>query len=403
MCVVRQLCVTALAAVALAAPLIAQSGGLETGDFHRAAAAPEVVAAAQLMMRHGEMPLNDPLVLLEGVLDRVAKKLNTTIRIPRPVVLRGTECGKVNAFYSSSPYPTVTVCHELARTFDRTIRASGPSVPVVTVGLGFDLVVRHEVGHAIIDVLGLPILGREEDVADQFAFWSLVTDTTESFDIKLRAVAALGGAIVTTTMGDWNVGAALAGTHELGLQRAANFDCWLNGYAAVIGHDAPFPDEVPSRNVAECRAEYERLASSWRRLLGSHLIRSTTTVEPPRSTITVDAPRLPTTVLQSQGPVGTARSTLPEVWEVTIRPRLLSGPGADGHLQVSGKSSQSGFSEASFVINADGSVGNVEVLNPPSQDVAAATLAAVARRRYSPALMGGAPVPVHYKQLFVFP
>ena len=80
----------------------------------------------------------------------------------------------------------------------------------------------HEVGHALIDILALPITGREEDVADQMATFLLIggkegmiLDAAESFytDLSTIQVADL----------------PFEDVHSLDPQRFFNILCWTYG------------------------------------------------------------------------------------------------------------------------------------------------------------------------------
>jgi Putative metallopeptidase len=92
--------------------------------------------------------------------------------------LRTVGCdGVSNAWYqkpapgSSNP-PSVNVCYEYIAEIQQ-------SMPPGTMPAGinpmnammgqFFYVFAHETGHAMFDVLGVPVMGREEDAADNFA------------------------------------------------------------------------------------------------------------------------------------------------------------------------------------------------------------------------------------------
>jgi Putative metallopeptidase len=85
----------------------------------------------------------------------------------------------------------------------------------------------HEMGHALVDVLRLPITGKEEDAVDQLSTLILA----ESDDQGEGEDAALNGAIWFFLTGSENeiTESAFADEHSLGQQRFYNIACWVYG------------------------------------------------------------------------------------------------------------------------------------------------------------------------------
>ena len=93
------------------------------------------------------------------------------LKLPITLRLRTMQCGEVNAFYDPAD-SSINLCYEfVADIEDRAPRATTPE------GITRDEVIvgqivgtlLHEGGHAISNLLRLPVLGREEDTADQIA------------------------------------------------------------------------------------------------------------------------------------------------------------------------------------------------------------------------------------------
>jgi len=100
------------------------------------------------------------------------------LRLPRPLLLRTAGCdGVSNAWYDSEDH-SVTVCYEylfdLARHAPKETTAAGVTPQDALIGPTAE-VFLHEVGHALFDLLEIPLLGREEDAADQVAAYVLVS------------------------------------------------------------------------------------------------------------------------------------------------------------------------------------------------------------------------------------
>ena len=108
------------------------------------------------------------------VLERFREFLSP-LRLPRVLLLKVEGCdGEINAWYTDD---AVTVCYEyldniLQNAPEQTTPAGVMRTDAI-IGPVLD-VFLHEVGHAVFDYNQVPILGREEDAADQFAAYILL-------------------------------------------------------------------------------------------------------------------------------------------------------------------------------------------------------------------------------------
>ena len=101
---------------------------------------------------------------------KLAPGLDKMFRFPRPLTITFEECGTVNAFYDPKAH-AVRLCHEI---FDDTVKrftADGQSSAEAVKKMRGTLVFVffHELSHALVGELGLPITGRGEDAADELA------------------------------------------------------------------------------------------------------------------------------------------------------------------------------------------------------------------------------------------
>ncbi|MBK9088262.1 MAG: hypothetical protein IPL90_04110 [Holophagales bacterium] len=109
------------------------------------------------------------------VLEQLAEVL-AVVRLPRPLTLRFAGCdGTSNAWYEPED-GSVTFCYEYLADLRKAAVAGKPGR--VTLQEAIDgptvFVLLHETGHAVFDLLDVPILGREEDAADAFAAITLL-------------------------------------------------------------------------------------------------------------------------------------------------------------------------------------------------------------------------------------
>ena len=104
---------------------------------------------------------------------RVLKRLQeflSPFRLPRTLQVSLAGCdGEADAFYSDD---AITICYEYIDELWKRMPAEKTAtgiMPIDTiVGPFFDTSL-HEFAHALFDMLDLPVLGREEDAADQVA------------------------------------------------------------------------------------------------------------------------------------------------------------------------------------------------------------------------------------------
>ncbi len=196
-------------------------------------------------------------------LDTIAARLNDSLRIPRTIVLETAHCEEPNASYDSNTH-RVTLCYELFKSLSDRFTKSPGGEYLVTGTVVFALM--HELGHALVDVLELPITGREEDAVDQLATILLLQQGAPGDSLAFGAV----GWFVTNARRSVPDDLAFADDHGLDSQRVYNIICWI--YAR---DPARYPEIVtdgwlPEHRRDKCPAEFRRLAESWRRILAPY-------------------------------------------------------------------------------------------------------------------------------------
>ena len=195
-------------------------------------------------------------------LEDIAAALNGLFILPEPVAMRFEECGEPNAFYEPAAR-AILVCFELVDELDRIFARDDDVDRAVNDALLFTIL--HEAGHALIDVLQLPVAGREEDAADQLAAIILVDGTPEG------VVAAINGVRGLPEDAPELDESALAGEHSLTSQRYYNVLCLIYGSDPDMYVGWAEDGTLPLERAARCPAEYERTLTSWQRLLGPAL------------------------------------------------------------------------------------------------------------------------------------
>ena len=123
----------------------------------------------------------------------------------------------------------------------------------------------HEVGHALVDVLDIPIAGREEDAVDQLAAVMLVDGSDEGSE------AAVNGASGLATDEEELDELTFADDHALGSQRFFNVLCLVYGEDPQAYSGWVSDGTLPGERAEGCEAEYEHVSRSWDRLLEPYL------------------------------------------------------------------------------------------------------------------------------------
>lgn len=198
-----------------------------------------------------------------GLLQELAAGLNTIFVLPRDISLRYAECDEANAFYDADSFE-ILMCLELMQGMAEILDGQFEDEETARDALAgaYLATALHEVGHALVHVLEIPVTGREEDAVDQLAAWMLIkADDVDS---------VLGAAAVHYTDEDL-AEADLSGEHALDGQRYFNMVCWAYGSDPENSQALIEQWELPPERAAQCADEYKQLDRSWTRLLAGHL------------------------------------------------------------------------------------------------------------------------------------
>ncbi|MGB3544588.1 DUF4344 domain-containing metallopeptidase [Rubrivirga sp.] len=194
-------------------------------------------------------------------LETVVQRLNAAYPLPQNVSVSFEECGQPNAFYNPSA-GAVSFCYEMMDYMSRVLGEQvGPERLTEAIDGAYRFIMLHEVGHALTHQLDLPITGREEDVADQFATLALIRQGDKGAQSAIDGVLALQGRS--------EFGASdYAGEHSLGPQRLYNVACWVFGsdpdkYIGLVNDDGG----LPVARARRCPGEFAQMEKSFDRLL----------------------------------------------------------------------------------------------------------------------------------------
>jgi Putative metallopeptidase len=202
-----------------------------------------------------------------------SKELFSPFRLPTDLTIRLQGCdGKVNAWFRRW---SITICYEYL-DFIRQNMPSEPSVWGVTptdavVGQYF-YVLGHEMGHALFDMLSVPLWGRPEDAADQFsAHMMLQLGREEARRLVTGAAYSYKGYLANPTIAVRI--AMFSGVHGAPLQRYFNLLCIAYGADPELFKDLTDDDYLPPRRARSCRVEFGEVNFAFQQTLLSHVDR----------------------------------------------------------------------------------------------------------------------------------
>lgn len=206
--------------------------------------------------------------------NRVLEKLQeflSPFRLPRRVLMKVEGCdGIANAFSGDG---AVTVCYEyLDEIWANVPSETTPSgiTPIDAFVGPFVDVFLHEFGHVLFRLLDLPLLGREEDAADQFSAYMmlhfgpdecrrLIAGTAYVFRKDLEAPQ------VTIELSD------LSDAHSTPAQRFYNLLCIAYGADANRFADIVAKGYLPLDRAIWCEDEYRQVAHAFQKLIAPHV------------------------------------------------------------------------------------------------------------------------------------
>lgn len=197
---------------------------------------------------------------------------------PRPLNYVTRECGTINAFYDSKN-SAIFVCYELIDHLLEMGKAlsKGASDPdkltVEFVRNNLRFITLHESGHAVIDLLDLPAVGREEDSVDQLAATLLLMNVSANetqHDIaRVLQLASVWFKVNSQMMQSPDM-ATFADEHSLDAQRYFNLLCVIYGRDPENNQAIVDGGLLPKERAARCPEESSKITRSWARLLLPH-------------------------------------------------------------------------------------------------------------------------------------
>jgi len=221
----------------------------------------------------------DPMVRFprsQATLDRLRKRqvleelsmFLSPLRLPRILRVRTKTCGVVNAYYVPSEW-AINLCYEFYEHLEalapQTTSPQGYTRDEVIVG-GFIDAIFHEMGHALFDILQVPVFGREEDAADQLSAFLML-----QFGKDVARTTIRGAAFTYLNTKNPASRAEYADEHGTDAQRFFNYVCLAYGGEPDAFRDYVDSGVLPKVRADGCSREYQLVRRAFAKTIYPHI------------------------------------------------------------------------------------------------------------------------------------
>jgi uncharacterized membrane protein YhaH (DUF805 family) len=193
--------------------------------------------------------------------------LLSPLQLPTKISAKMVECGATNLFYA--PGEGLILCYEfpvyLAHMASGMTPPQGLTRRDLVVGT-FVQAVLHEVGHAVFDMLQVPVFGRQDDAADQIAAFVMLNFGKDFARRNLLGVAYFMRAVNRPVPRS-----AFADDHGTFAQRYYNMLCIAYGGQPDTFKDLVQTGTLPEERASHCGHEYDQVKFAFTSTVWPHV------------------------------------------------------------------------------------------------------------------------------------
>jgi hypothetical protein len=208
------------------------------------------------------------------------RDLLSPFRLPEDLYIKAVGCdGVPNAYFfrEKNDQATIRVCYEYVKEVKDKLpkEATKDGIEPLDALQGQLLFAgMHEFGHAAFDIFQVPVFGRQEDAADQFATYIMLQFGGEKAHRLIKGAAySYNGFIkdlkekpqVTVPLG------AFSSDHGAPEQRFYNLACIAYGYDPKIFAEVVDKDYLPEHRAKVCKYEYGNLRFAFRKMIAPQI------------------------------------------------------------------------------------------------------------------------------------
>lgn len=205
----------------------------------------------------------------------LVEQLNDSLLLPVDIDVTFADCGTANAFFAPAnfnfPTPEIVICHELTNLLSDFYNTEEQAF------LATAFVLMHELGHALTNVLQLPVLGIEESYVDGIA----------------AVFLGESGLAEGSVLAGWFFGSQgdtpFFDSHRAGPQRLGDLACWGVGADPSLQLD-PLINSISAQLIQggrNCVAEYNQQLLGLNAVLGDNILGGLNILSIPPDGVTV--------------------------------------------------------------------------------------------------------------------
>ena len=207
------------------------------------------------------------------------QKIFSPFRLPVDLIIKTVECdGVANAWYQrEGKQPTGSVCYEylqeIWKRMPKEMMEAGVTQTDAICGQLF-FAVAHELGHAMFDIFDVPVFGRQEDAADQFAAFIMLQFGGEQSRRLIKGAAYAYYDYVKNFKEKPKVTlplAAFSSDHGTPEERYFSLLCTAYGYDDKLFAAVVEKEYLPQSRAKKCKFEYDDLKFAFHQVFSPHL------------------------------------------------------------------------------------------------------------------------------------
>jgi hypothetical protein len=209
-------------------------------------------------------------ILRSGRFHGIVRSVNRTLNLPEPVLVLFDDGDEGTSYYDPEEVEIVMEYGMLTETDEllADVGMESSKDRLRTTLHVAEFFFYHELGHALIDTLDIPVVGKEEDAADGLAAY-IILELTDEPEVALAAARQF---LLESEYYDESEEDSFYDEHSLDRQRYYNIVAWVYGSDPELHEDAV--DELVPEDWWDDRADvaiedYELLIDSWEQLLDS--------------------------------------------------------------------------------------------------------------------------------------
>jgi hypothetical protein len=201
--------------------------------------------------------VNDPQKGIQTLMDVISHEFI----LPRDLNVYFAETGEINAWYDPSKHQVVMTYDFMEFIINDAVKNKNTEAEAIQFSVGAILfTLMHEMGHALIGEMDVPVVGREEDAADEFATMILLDAGEQGHQILGSAADWFG------VMGRAKENLAFWDEHSLDQQRLYNILLLMYGHSPEK-YSSFVSQIVPRNRMAKALHEYKVKEHRWEKLL----------------------------------------------------------------------------------------------------------------------------------------